>query len=110
MSKYMLRTEQDSLERIRTTTVSTSDASPFRTAVRNIISGCRSSPLALASYARSGVIPILAGSLMQVPAHSLHHPCAFACTLHAGAAARTIHHRQPIHHHSPCLDSNLSSL
>ena len=46
------------LERIRTTTATTSDASPFRTAVRNIIAASRSSPLALAAYVRDGVVPV----------------------------------------------------
>ena len=55
-----------SLQSLRATSSTTSDASPFRTAVRNIIAACRSSPLALASYCREGVVPVLATSFQQV--------------------------------------------
>ena len=44
------------LERLRTTTAATSDSSLFKMAVRNVIAACRSSPLALAAHARSGVV------------------------------------------------------
>ena len=44
----------------------TGDASPFRTAVRNIIAACRNSPLALAAYCHQGVLPSLAAALQQV--------------------------------------------
>ena len=54
------------IERLCTTSGQTSDASPFRTAVRNIIAACRNSPLALAAYCREGVVPALATSLAQV--------------------------------------------
>ena len=51
-----------------------SDASPFRTAVRNIIAACRNSPIALASYCREGVLPHLAAALLQVAYLSLPLP------------------------------------
>ena len=43
-----------------------SDASPFRTAVRNIVTACRNSPLALASYCRAGLLVHLPTALIQV--------------------------------------------
>ena len=42
-----------SLQSLRSTSSTTSDASPFRTAVRNIIAACRSSPVALATYCQA---------------------------------------------------------
>ena len=45
---------------------SASDASPFRTAVRNIIAACRNSPVALACYCREGVLQHLATAMQQV--------------------------------------------
>ena len=54
------------IERLRTTTAQVSDSSPFKTSVRNIVAACRSSPLALAAYIRSGVVPALATCLTQV--------------------------------------------
>ena len=59
---------RNDLERLRTTTSQTSDASPFRTSCRNIITACRNSPLALANYCREGVLPALSISLNQVSA------------------------------------------
>ena len=44
----------------------TGDASPFRTAVRNVVAACKNSPVALASYCREGLIPALATALPQV--------------------------------------------
>ena len=54
------------LERLRQASGTAGDASPFRTAVRNIIAACRNSPLALAAYCNNGVIPSLAAALQQV--------------------------------------------
>ena len=48
------------LERLRGASGTAGDASPFRTAMRNIIAACRNSPLALASYCQQGVLPALA--------------------------------------------------
>ena len=56
------------LERLRQASGTAGDASPFRTAVRNIIAACRNSPLALASYCHQGVLPALAMALQQVNA------------------------------------------
>ena len=55
----------------------TGDASPFRTAVRNIIAACRNSPLALAAYCNNGVVKSLAAALQQVRlAHPWHQHAA----------------------------------
>ena len=54
------------LERLKGASLGGVDASPFRTAVRNIIAACRNSPLALAAYCREGVLPHLANALGQV--------------------------------------------
>jgi len=53
------------LERLRGASGTAGDASPFRTAMRNIIAACRNSPLALASYCQQGVLPALAVALQQ---------------------------------------------
>ena len=53
------------LERLRGASGTAGDASPFRTAMRNIIAACRNSPLALASYCQQGVLPALATALQQ---------------------------------------------
>ena len=53
------------LERLRGASGTAGDASPFRTAMRNIIAACRNSPLALASYCQQGVLPALAAALQQ---------------------------------------------
>ena len=52
------------LERLRGVSA-VGDASPFRTAARNIIAACRNSPLALASYCHQGVLPAVAAALQQ---------------------------------------------
>ena len=57
---------RNDLERLKTTSAQSADASPFRTAVRNIIAACRNSPLALATYCREGAVPVIATSLTQV--------------------------------------------
>ncbi|KAL1525929.1 hypothetical protein AB1Y20_020755 [Prymnesium parvum] len=54
------------LERLKGASLGGVDASPFRTAVRNIIAACRNTPLALAAYCREGVLPLLANALAQV--------------------------------------------
>ena len=53
------------VSRLLTTSAITADASQFRTTIRNIIAASRSSPLALASYCKEGVVPALATSLTQ---------------------------------------------
>ena len=57
---------RNDLDRLKSTNATISDASPFRTACRNIIAACRNSPLSLANYCREGTVPVLASSLIQV--------------------------------------------
>eukprot|EP00967_Tisochrysis_lutea_P000066 scaffold102_cov27-Tisochrysis_lutea.AAC.1 len=54
-----------------------SDASAFRTAVRNIVAACRASSLALAAYCREGVLGHLAAAMPQVCAspHTMRLSC-----------------------------------
>lgn len=77
--------QRSDLDKIKAATSHTTDASPFKVAVRNIIAACRSSPVSLASYCKEGVVQVLAASLTQVrrvdPAQRL---CVVAAaTLHA---------------------------
>ena len=60
------------LERLKGASLGGFDASPVRTAIRNIIAACRNSPLALAAYCREGVVPLLANALAQ--ARDASHP------------------------------------
>ena len=52
----------------------TGDASPFRTAVRNVVAACKNSPVALASYCREGLIPALATACLLYTSPSPRDP------------------------------------
>ena len=80
-------TSRNDLERLISTTATTSDASPFRTAIRNVIAASRSSPLALAAYCKEGVVPALATSLTQVRASPWGMPGRFFLRRQAGVVA-----------------------
>ena len=66
-------TSRNDLERLVSTTATTSDPSLFRTAIRNVIASSRSSPLALAAYCKEGAVPALATSLTQVRSSQMGH-------------------------------------
>ena len=73
---------QKDLERLRNAASSgVSYASPFRTAVRNIVAACRNSPAALASYCRAGVLGHLATAMQQVRHHHTADAAAVAYSL-----------------------------
>lgn len=58
-----------------------SDASAFRTAVRNIVAACRASSLALAAYCREGVLGHLAAAMPQVIGNAQMGACTLEATL-----------------------------
>ena len=65
MSQNIVVTDLDRLR--HSCSASQSDASPFRTAVRNIVAASNS-PVGLASYCREGVVVVVAGTLAQARA------------------------------------------
>ena len=84
------------LERLRTTTAATSDSSPFKMAVRNVIAACRSSPLALAAYVRSGVVSALATSLTQVSWTASALSARFFAIARTHCTSGGVHVQQPL--------------
>ncbi|KOO27940.1 protein hecd-1 [Chrysochromulina tobinii] len=72
---------RNDLDRLKSTNATISDASPFRTACRNIIAACRNSPLSLANYCREGTVPVLASSLIQVSSNSQLCTCVLEVAL-----------------------------